>query len=280
MLLNIKNKFDKLLRIIKPKIDLDLLVLVTGQACTLMCKDCGNFSPLLRRKFPFYTYKNLRKDLKILKRKISKIKMLQIQGGEFFLHSDAMKIIRYVQNSELFEKIVIATNGTIIPHDKILTLLQRPIINGGGGVTIRISNYSNVVDKSKLEKLKNKLTDFKINYELYNFAYSDAAWYDMGSSSKKNDYETMKKNFNICPFSGCLTLENGVISRCSRATVAHFVQKFEFDDDTRDGINIRKPFSTERLLYFVNSRQPVTSCYYCNLLGPKIQPAIQISQEN
>ncbi|MDR2396185.1 MAG: radical SAM protein [Endomicrobium sp.] len=127
------NTLKKILRITKKNVVLDYLVLVTGQQCTLMCKDCGNFSPFLRHLFPFYTYKSLRKDLEILKQIVSKIKLLQIQGGEFFIHPEALDIIRYVQGQSIVEEIVIATNGTIIPSDKILTQLQHKTLGGGGG---------------------------------------------------------------------------------------------------------------------------------------------------
>jgi hypothetical protein len=101
-------------------------------------------------------------------------------------------------------------------------------------------------------------------------------WINLGKNTKKKDYEVTMKDFINCPFKGCLTLENGSISKCSRATVAHHIQKFECDDLV-GGLLIRKSLTSRKLLDFINNNNPVTACYYCNPVGNKIPAAIQLT---
>ena len=92
-------------------------------------------------------------------------------------------------------------------------------------------------------------------------------------------YKEMMNSYNNCIFAkACLTLENGFVSICSRATIAHIVQNFEFSD--KCGIYIRDNFNPSKFLKFAEEKPPVEACYYCyGTQGKQILPAEQVNKE-
>jgi hypothetical protein len=220
----------------------------------------------------FYNYEDICNDLNIITQK-NKIGNLQIQGGEFFLHPDAFKIISYVVSNKSVISITIATNGTIIPPDDILN-----VIASKKKCYIRISRYPIVAAKTRKD-LEEKLNKFGIRFFIYDFAGDESLWEEFnGIDAKKLDHETVINLYNTCPFRNCTTLENGFIAKCSRATVAHFVQKFKITAD--DGINIRNNYNAEKLFLFIHNGKPMTACHYCRKVNlKKILPAQQMTAE-
>jgi hypothetical protein len=241
------------------------LIIITGQACTLKCRKCANFSPYLSKKYSFYNYTDIIKDLETITKKIRIRKKIQIQGGEFFIHPNAFEIIQYVKNNSSIPKIQIATNGTVVPSEKLLKEIH------GSGIEIRISNYPPPpVDHpffplfANVKKVKEKLDEFNIPYYVYNFVGKKGYWYDPGDPGmQKLNYDSMLEYFNKCQKRGCTTLENGFVSICSRSVMSHIVQGFAITKD--DIIDIRNSFSAKALIKFVNKHRekPISACYYC-----------------
>ena len=252
---------------------IDRIVLITGQNCNLKCKECANFSPYLRTILPFYSSKNIINDLKILTKNIE-FKELQIQGGEFFIHPEQYKILQYISRNKKIKNIMIATNGMIIPHKRILDLIK-----DNKNIYIRISNYGDINNTQSL-KLKEKLDKYGIKNFMHLFANGNSYWQYCGDiNMERLSYEEMMRSYNTCVFAKyCLTLENGFVSICSRATIAHIVQNFEFSD--KCGIYIRDNFNTSKFLKFAEEKPPVEACYYCyGTQGKQILPAEQVNKE-
>lgn len=88
------------------------------------------------------------------------------------------------------------------------------------------------------ERLLPKLKENDIQFFYHKFASGEGDWSFCGSK----DHVQLSKaealqSYQKCGFKICMTLENCLISRCSRATVAHFCQHF-FSNKT-DFINVR-----------------------------------------
>ncbi len=249
---------------------IDFLVVVTGQKCTLKCKNCGNFSPYHSSKNDFYKADKIINDIKRITKKINSINRLQLQGGDFFLHKDAKKILQYVKNNNKILKCVIAANCIIIPKQEILDILKNEKF------ILRISPYgiTNEVSQSKYRTILEKNN---INYKIHTFAKREGVWSDLGGINiSKNSKKKTLLNYKKCTFKVCLTLENGIIGRCSRATVAHKVQNFQIRK--QDIINVRSPlFVIDELKKYIESiktdKGVVSACYYCNGTSAKSIPA-------
>jgi len=258
--------------------NIPFLVFISGQACTLKCKYCGNFSPYFslggggdNNKYSFYDHKKICNDIKRITKRIS-ISKIQIQGGEFFLHKNAKEILVDINKNEKISEIVISTNGTIIPNKDILSLLSN-----NKKITIRISNYK-CIGKEKIDALKEILTLHNINYWIFNFFGNDSKWIKFqGLSAYRLNESDVESYYKNCPFKNCLTLENGYISRCSRAVIAHHAQKFSIKGY---GVNIRKIGGIKALKAFIMNDSPVSACFYCHEQNSElIDAAEQMTQE-
>lgn len=84
-------------------------------------------------------------------------------------------------------------------------------------------------------------------------------------------------HFKTCAFNTCLTLENGELAYCSRATNAWRIQHFErlYSDYLK--VSKRKGFQRE-LEEYIRNPHPMEACRYCNgsVDGDEIKAAVQL----
>ncbi|WP_334083694.1 radical SAM protein [Helicobacter typhlonius] len=207
------------------------IVVIVGQNCTLKCRNCANFSPYLAKQLPFYPYEEIIADIQALITE-SRIAYLQFQGGEFFLHPHCKDILEFVAKQDRIRYVCVATNATIIPKDPVLKLLQHKKF------FVRVSDYGEVNAKSA-EKLEEMLDKYGVAVIRRNVYRGEGLWSKCGDKyMKRLPEEYMQKVFDSCTFAKeCLTMENGFITRCSRATISHIVQNFSLC--ALDGIHVR-----------------------------------------
>lgn len=251
------------------------LVVITGQKCTLKCKNCANFSPYHSSDVDFYNIDLIINDLNNILKKIKCIWHLQLQGGDFFLHKDAEKLLAYVSNQEKILNCTIATNCILIPKPNLIKQLQNKKF------IVRLSHYGTANEKNK-NKLIEILRQNGIAYKIHMYANGNGFWSDCGGiNTPKHTLEETLDNYSKCIFKCCLTLENGIISRCSRSTIAHRLQPYKIK--RKDFVNVRSLFfNVSKLKRFIRNQNSdkgiVTACYYCNgTSGPKIPAGEQLS---
>jgi hypothetical protein len=154
-----------------------------------------------------------------------------------------------------------------VPSDDVLREIKNSRIS-----SIRISDYGFNAEKVKL--IKNKLEAYGIQNSIYHFVTEKSMWADCGGiDMPKLENHVVERLFRKCLFKGCLSVENGFVSRCSRATVAHLVQKFNLEK--KDGVNVRNNFTKREFLKFAYGNYPVTACYYCFGTSHKEIPAAE-----
>lgn len=261
------------------KCKLPLLVVCLGQACTLKCKNCANFAPYSLKENLVYDVDKVKKDLSDILRVTKYIDVLQLQGGEPFCINTIGDILEFLLPVEKVKKIVIATNGTIIPK-KYVGLLQ------SDKVEIRISNY-NVVDEERIKELVEFLNENQIKHVFYDFSYGDAKWIDCGGIDivREENTEKVKSIYEKCNFNHCLTLENGYIGKCSRCINAAMIQGFhpKSNDliDLRNSKNLRLDIQNYKLKCVAEKGFFMEACRYCygTFYGKQVNPAIQIEKK-
>ncbi|HGG0417962.1 TPA: CDP-glycerol glycerophosphotransferase family protein [Clostridium sporogenes] len=260
------NVIEKSLQKNNFPINLDLLCISVGQLCSLKCKDCGNFSPYAPSDTKIYKIDKLKKHLKCVLNNIDYLETLQIQGGEPFLYNNLVQLIEFARSFKNIKNIVIATNGTIVPQNKVLNSIKT------NDVIVRISEYLNCTNKRQI--LEDKLKLYRINYSIYSFASNNCDWYYMGGPDKKinNDDKVVQQRFENCKFNVCLTLENGIIGYCSRSIVSQKIQGFIGNTDDYVELNDNKNIR-EDLYFYVNNKNFMECCRYCNGTDGKLIPA-------
>jgi MoaA/NifB/PqqE/SkfB family radical SAM enzyme len=239
------------------KIKIDFMVFITGQKCTLRCRACGNFTPLLPQTF--YSFDMISADLeKMLE--VSKIYTLQIQGGEALIYPELVDLLKLLRTKKV-RSVHIATNGTRQLTDEQIKAVRKL------GATIRISDYQ---VNSKISAITDRLVEQckknRIQYRLYRFVSGDSNWMDMGGKDikREDDDAKVKRTFDTCPFNICLTLEDGVIARCSRATVSHLIQNFipaEYDLIESRAMSVSE--LGKRLKEYMRKPAFMEACRYC-----------------
>ena len=256
------------------------LVVTVGQACNLRCKNCGNFAPFAPKETLRYDVHTILEKLKIIT-KFADIRLLQIQGGEPFLYSELFRILEFVKQCPSVKKCLIATNGTIIPKNR----------RGGGEwqilqdekFIVRISNYPVNTDQSS--RIQEWCRERGIQSELYHFVSKDDKWYNLGLEMEchtANDEQQRKAEYRFqnCLFRNCLTLENGILGRCSRSVIAKQVQGFPEKEGDYLPVEEDLEFG-ERLERYINIPQHMEACCHCNGTGREnlIEVALQLGKD-
>lgn len=158
------------------RVRIGFLVVSVGQACNFKCRDCGNFAPISPSEFKRYKINDIKKDLTKLFENVEYIEQIQIQGGEPLLYSDLGELLNFLhENKPKVHEIVIATNGSLMPDDKLLECFKR------NDVCVRVSDYGLVGESCAL--LMEKLRRRDIRSYLYSFVSGKSMWYDCGGKN-------------------------------------------------------------------------------------------------
>lgn len=252
-----------------PKVELRLLAVSVGQACNLRCKNCANFAPYARKENMRYDIENIKADLDKIFLCLGKVDTFHIQGGEPMLYYGLEELLYYVKTnySHIIKNIQIATNGTVIPSDKILESMRET------KAVARISNYP---IGSKVNELIARLEDWSIDYRVYNFVNKSGEWSDAGAM----DYTIPKERDVVrqvfeCGWNTCFTIENGLVGRCARSIPALTLQNVPMRQ--ADYIDLSKELDMKKVHKYFTITSPMAVCMHCKgTTGEPIKPAIQI----
>jgi len=264
----------KILKKMTGKLETAYMEFVITTKCTLKCKDCANL--LQHYKNPYnICIEELKKHFDKLMDVFDYIHILSVIGGEPFMHPQISELIAYICQSNKIGAVRITTNGTLIPGKKTLDALKNPKI------TVKLSNYGKY--SSKLEALKNILSENNIKYHVMNLDY----WFDYGGTEARNrGAHELQDIFSDCRTPLCQSYLNGEFHFCPRSSAGvdlGLVPKKE-----SDYVNIGKLETKEarkQMKKFLSKTKFVQACDYCDnsyrlplaRIKPGIQKTIKIS---
>ncbi len=187
------------------KIVIPRLVVELTTACTLKCKKCNNLMPYYS-KIHTFSAEEIINNINIALDNIDKVVVLELIGGEPFCFKEISKVVSELLEKDKIEKIEITTNGTIIPDETILKILNNKKI------VVRISKYK---ESNKFENLIKILENKAINYVVLD----ELVWTDSGEPvSKGKSLEQLKNDYYKCSSARfCKTLLGNKIFCCVRA---------------------------------------------------------------
>lgn len=258
------------------KKDIRFLVLWVGTKCTLRCKNCCNFVPYLESKI--YSAEKIIDNICYITKDV-KINLLQIQGGEPFMHPDISKIIDSCLYQPNIENIEVASNATIIPNKESIDVLSKH----PGKVKVRLSNYkcvSNSFKKDLILYLKNG----GVTVDTYDFRDGDGSWMDFGDidREKEDDISVVHDTYVNCRNRYCWVIADDYLATCGRM-ISLMQLKHETNYGQNNILNI-----TELRKNNVDFRDVLTDfdrnygrisppiCGYCSGDHRKIPAAIQL----
>ena len=167
--------------------------------CTLKCQNCNMFMPYYK-KTDDLGLAEIQSSVDILFKKIDYVNMLNLLGGEPFLHKELYDIIDYIftKYQKQFGSMEIFTNGMILPSVDLLKLFKK------NNIKIQLSDYTKVVDyRVTLNSFIEKLEKFGVSYSYYKLEQ----WLDFGFPKDPDNIVgkiNLKKKFSLCkaPFRG------------------------------------------------------------------------------
>jgi glycosyltransferase involved in cell wall biosynthesis/organic radical activating enzyme len=166
---------------------------VTTLKCNLNCKYCLNFNELLVNPKDV-SFEEFKEHVDVIFSKFDYLYSLHFTGGEPILVKELPKFIRYIQENykdRIFEFFII-TNGTVMPNKELISAVKS--LNG----SFLVDDYSLSVPNTKVEEIKNILTEHDVCYAINNVQ----CWYDLDVENTNNsdlseeELENYKDNCN------------------------------------------------------------------------------------
>lgn len=260
----ISNKIDKLKKDLYDanKLYIPRLVVVLGTKCSLKCKECNNLIPYFRPQTDLDVSK-IMTSLQSLLNVTTTILKCELIGGEPFMSKNLSTMLEYLIKHPKIEKIEITTNGTLLPKEDILGILQ------DSKVQIRISDYGDIVDKTRII---NYCIDNKIDYHVLNLG----KWISPGGTDKRNkDINALRKEYGKCPAGYvCKTLFEDKIFSCARSASLYALDYMKESENIQIDNNTNKKQVREFILQDYS-----IACDYCDMYVDNIRyvdPAIQL----
>lgn len=252
------------------KLDFDLTT-----RCSLKCKYCSNLMPkfaqMVKEKkikhidTSFEEFKNIMDNLTSV---IHKIGVLQILGGEPLLCANLPEILDYCGKNSVIHSVKIITNGTIVPNEKLLQVIEKY----KDKIFFYISNYSANPQLEKIvkyEQIFDLLKEHKIKYQ----TQKDLKWtVDLPLSYKNYTEEKLKDIFKNCVMASCLSILNNKLHICAKSATASELGLVE----VKDSVDLLDKENLKNNIVAFYQKDLFDICRYCSLSDKHVMPAEQL----
>ncbi len=249
--------------------------IIITERCSLRCRDCSNLmqyykkpvncniNELMRTIDSFCTY-------------IDEVNEFRVIGGEPFMNKEFHLIIKRLIDEPKVKRIVIYTNGTIVPKEDKIEYLKN------SKVLVLITDYGEL--SGKLKELTQTLQQNNIAF----YAPKPPGWTDCSKIMKHNrTIEQQKEIFSKCCAKNTVTLSDGKLYRCPFVANADRLQAVpDFENDYID--LFQNPVETldiyemkKKIRTFLLEKDFLETCDYCSgrsFDDPEIPPAIQLDR--
>jgi organic radical activating enzyme len=251
--------------------------------CNIKCKHCLQFNPY----YAIDTDYDLQDVLKLVEQYFSivdRVEKFTVSGGEPFLRSDLPLIIdKMRQYQPQIGKIILTTNGTLLPSDALIEQLSSMSC-----IEVNISNYGPSLS-TEVEKIEQILTKRQIRFETFSYSGDDlryGGWIDFTDHTLKHKTQkSIREIAKLCANrnGGNIVLVPGRMFVCFRV-----MRRFDLgiiDDEEASYVDLNADMSIKDLRNHTRKllAAPYTpACAYCvgkYLEAPHLEPAIQLTND-
>lgn len=251
------------------KLFLRSIDIIITERCSLKCRDCSNLAQYYKKPKDCDT-KELFKSTDMFCALIDEVNEFRVIGGEPFMNKNFHLIVKKLSDKPKVRKIVIYTNGTIIPKEGQIEYLKN------SKVLIFITDYG------ALSKKIGGLTQLLQENHIAFYILKDPQWTDCAKIARHyRNIKQQKEIFRNCCAKNTVTLSDGKLYRCPFSANAYRLLAVpDYEDDYVNifqkaiGINEIK----NKIRNFLLEKDFLQACDYCNgrVFGaPQIPSAIQ-----
>jgi len=249
--------------------------IVITERCSLKCRDCSNLMQYYQKP-DNCSNEEIQRTIDAFCGVMDEVNEFRVIGGEPFMNKDFDLIIKRLINEPKVKRIVIYTNGTIIPSEEKLGCLKDK------KVLLIITDYG------KLSRKLSDLTDYLKKNSITYFAPKARGWTDCSKIVKHNrTVEGQKEIFRNCCAKNSATLLSGKLYRCPFAANADRLKAVP--DCESDHIDLFAEASDKiditalkkKIRDYLLTKEYLETCDYCNgrsFNDSEIQPAIQLEK--
>jgi glycosyltransferase involved in cell wall biosynthesis len=236
---------------------LDIMI---TERCSLKCKDCSNLMQYFKNPKDFDLDKVI-SEVDALLENVDEILEARVLGGDAFMHKRVFTIIEHLVKSNKIRRVVVYTNGVIIPKMKGCEVLAQE------KVIVSLTDYG--VLSENIDEIIDLLGEYRIKY----IVTKPEVWLDCATIHKH--YRTQEQNdalFKGCVATSLTTMVDGKVFRCP-FSASTYLLGYDFPADYEE---VNSPKLWDHLTY----ERALNICDYCTsrILTNTIKPAIQINK--
>lgn len=243
--------------------------IIVTERCSNKCRDCANL-------MQYYEHpkdcdvSELIKSIDAFCNIVDEVNEFRVLGGEPFVHRDFHLIVRRLIDEPKTKKVIIYTNGAIIPTEGQITAIK------SDKVLFIITDYG-LLSKN-LDRLVKVLSDNDITF----LVQKVQGWTDCAKLVKHHRSPAGQRNiFRACCSKNTFTLSDGKLFRCPFTANAFRLSAVpDFRNDYVDFMQGGEGLK-EKIRTFLIGKDFLETCDYCNgrsFGDPEIVPAIQVNK--
>lgn len=258
------------------KLFLRSIDLIITERCSLRCKDCANLMQYYDRPSDCDPAMLLR-SIDVFCAIVDEVMDFRVIGGDAFMSRDWPTIVRRLTGEPKARRVVLYTNGTIVPKNREVECLRN------SKVVVIATDYGKL--SRKIDALKQLLQANGIAFH----ALKVDSWLDCAAIVPHNRGAQGNADiFRLCCAKNMATLSNGRLFRCpysANAARLRAVPDFKsdyvdlFQESISDAVALRR--ARQKVLGFMSGTNRLETCDYCNgrpLSGVEVRPAVQTTK--
>lgn len=223
--------------------------------CNYSCAECSHLSPYM--KISNASIDSFKRDIGALS-EVYRVKRFRFVGGEPLLNKDVLLFIRVVRESGIADKIQICTNGSTLhkTSDEVFREIDMLSISWYPDSRCDQAKVARAIDRCNAYDVKLKIEKID-RFRLM----------QLGTPTANPLLSRIYDSCQIAHTWGCQTFLNGIFYLCSRPlfTASYLSQKGLAAPSFQeiDGCPIHQEDLLDRLISYLQRRDPLESCKYC-----------------
>jgi organic radical activating enzyme len=249
--------------------------IIITERCSLKCRDCSNLMQYYEMPKDC-SIEEVTQSIDAFCALIDEVNEFRVIGGEPFMNREIHRVIKRLIDEPKVRRIVIYTNGTIVPREEHVEFLKNE------KVLLLITDYGAL--SRNLSAIREMLHKENITH----YIMKARGWTDCARVTRcSRSTEEQREVFRVCCAKNLVTLSKGRLYRCPfAANVARLGAVPDYENDYIDIVQEQQRGTDihamkKRIRAFLLEKDFLETCDFCNgrpFDAPEIVPAIQVSK--